>query len=263
MANIVIPYAAVTQQPTSSVGINSNFAEVANKFNAFAVQTDVAKTVNVAHTWAVSQTWSTAQTMPGMTMTGDQLFTDALYDIGKTGATRPRDGFFSRNVTIGATLTAVTLAGALPAASLTGNFTQDMLFTDALFDIGKSGATRPRDGFFSRNLTVGGQAIFTSTTQPIKLQSNAQIVWRNFGNTADAFGIGTDVTDNLRVGVDANFAALWLGFAGKKLSFYGAGGVGGVVQPVIVGAKGGNVALANLLTALGAANLNLVTDNTT
>ncbi len=40
----------------------------------------------------------------GGTMTGDLKFTDALYDIGKSGATRPRDGFFSRNVVIGGTL---------------------------------------------------------------------------------------------------------------------------------------------------------------
>lgn len=37
----------------------------------------------------------------GDTMTGDLLFTDNLYDIGKSGATRPRDGFFSRNLYAG------------------------------------------------------------------------------------------------------------------------------------------------------------------
>jgi len=37
----------------------------------------------------------------------------------------------------------------------------DLLFTDGLFDIGKSGATRPRDLFMSRNLTVGGTAAIT------------------------------------------------------------------------------------------------------
>jgi hypothetical protein len=41
----------------------------------------------------------------GGTLSGDLLFTDALYDIGKSGATRPRDGFFSRNFVIGGTLT--------------------------------------------------------------------------------------------------------------------------------------------------------------
>ena len=34
--------------------------------------------------------------LAGGTMVGDLLFTDALYDIGKIGATRPRDGYFSR-----------------------------------------------------------------------------------------------------------------------------------------------------------------------
>ena len=37
----------------------------------------------------------------GDTMTGSLLFTDATYDIGATGATRPRDLFLSRDATIG------------------------------------------------------------------------------------------------------------------------------------------------------------------
>ena len=40
----------------------------------------------------------------GDTMTGSLLFTDATYDIGASGATRPRDLFLSRNATIGGTL---------------------------------------------------------------------------------------------------------------------------------------------------------------
>jgi hypothetical protein len=45
------------------------------------------------------------------------------------------------------------------AASLT--MSQDLLFTDATYDIGKTGATRPRDLFMSRNLTVGGTTAIT------------------------------------------------------------------------------------------------------
>ena len=44
------------------------------------------------------------------------LFVDATYDIGASGATRPRDLFLSRNATIGGTLAvtgATTLTGAL------------------------------------------------------------------------------------------------------------------------------------------------------
>lgn len=46
------------------------------------------------------------QTIAGTkTLVGDLLFTDATYDLGKSGATRPRDAFFSRNVTVGSLLT--------------------------------------------------------------------------------------------------------------------------------------------------------------
>jgi len=82
--------------------------------------------------------------LAGGTLTGDLKFTDATYDIGKSGATRPPDLFLSRKAVIGGTLT------------LGGNVVSDLLFTDATYDIGKSGATRPRDGFFSRNVAIGG-----------------------------------------------------------------------------------------------------------
>jgi hypothetical protein len=47
-----------------------------------------------------------------------------------------------------------TLLAVLPLAG--GTMVGDIIFTDATYDIGKSGATRPRDGFFSRNMVVGG-----------------------------------------------------------------------------------------------------------
>jgi hypothetical protein len=57
------------------------------------------------------------------------------------------------------------------AATIPIPITQDLLFTDDTYDIGKSGATRPRDGFFSRNTVVGGTmgvtGIATLTAQPI------------------------------------------------------------------------------------------------
>jgi hypothetical protein len=128
MANIIIPHVAVPLAPVPSVGINNNFTEVATKFNTYAVQTDVAKTITVAHTFAA-----------------DILFTDALYDIGKTGATRPRDLFLSRNLVIG---------GSFTFGSLTMPLAQDLLFVDNTYDIGKNGATRPRDVWISRDLKV-------------------------------------------------------------------------------------------------------------
>lgn len=54
---------------------------------------------------------SSALNVNGDTMLGDLKFTDGLYDIGNSGAFRPRDLFISRNETVGGTL------------SLTGNQT--------------------------------------------------------------------------------------------------------------------------------------------
>ena len=65
----------------------------------------------------------------GGTLTGDLLFTDAIFDIGKSGATRPRDGFFSRNLTVGghATLEGVTATGATGTGKLVFNGTPTLV----------------------------------------------------------------------------------------------------------------------------------------
>lgn len=73
--------------------------------------------------------------LTGGTMTGDLKFTDATYDIGKTGATRPRDLFLSRNEVVGGTLDvtgAVTLGNTV---NVTGALTPA-----ALVDISGAGA---------------------------------------------------------------------------------------------------------------------------
>lgn len=58
-----------------------------------------------------------------------------------------------------------TLAQVRPVINDATARVADLLFTDATYDIGKSGATRPRDGFFSRNLTVGARVYAASHFQ--------------------------------------------------------------------------------------------------
>ncbi len=54
------------------------------------------------------------QTFAGTkTLAGDLLFTDATYDIGKSGATRPRDGFFSRNLTVATSISIGAATGGV------------------------------------------------------------------------------------------------------------------------------------------------------
>ncbi len=137
----VTQIAVLTQFVTTSVNavadLNGDLAAIRNQFNALVT----ANNTLISGLTIPSPTITTAIVLP--TLTQDLLFTDGLYDIGKTGATRPRDIFTSRNVSVGGTL------------AVAGNIVSDLLFTDATYDIGKSLATRPRDGFFSRDVEVG------------------------------------------------------------------------------------------------------------
>lgn len=90
----------------------------------------------------------------GDTMTGDLKFTDATYDIGKSGATRPRDFFASRNAVIGGTL-GVTGATTL---SSTLALTSDFAINTNKFTVAASSGNTVVAG----TLDVTGVATFTA-----------------------------------------------------------------------------------------------------
>ncbi len=108
-------------------------------------------------------------TSVGALLTGDLLFTDATYDVGKTGATRPRDLFVSRNVEIGGTTT------------MSGN----LLFnaTDT-YDIGVAnvaatlGVTSPKNMYLTGVLVVGTRAQIPSPLPALHVvqPNNAQVL---------------------------------------------------------------------------------------
>lgn len=117
-------------QVISSSNVNANFG--------LCVLTDTSRTVTVTHTYTATQTLTGGFTTgTAATLGGDLLFTDALYDIGKTGATRPRDLFISRNAVIGGSLTLSTaISKLIPGAtsfSLRNNAdgADNLLITDA------------------------------------------------------------------------------------------------------------------------------------
>ena len=100
-------------------------------------------------------------------LTTNLLFSpDATYDIGASGASRPRDLFLSRDLTVGGTMTVAgginfngnVTVGDSSADTLTINstITSNLIFTDNTYDIGASGATRPRNLYLANNLVVGG-----------------------------------------------------------------------------------------------------------
>ena len=65
-----------------------------------------------------------------------------------------------------ANLSGKTIAVAENTHSITGawTFANHLIFTDATYDIGASGATRPRDLYLSRNAVIGGTLAVTGAT---------------------------------------------------------------------------------------------------
>ena len=82
----------------------------------------------------------------------------------------------------------------------TNHLAHDLLFVDATYDIGKSGATRPRDFFLSRNATIGGTlgvtGVATFTAAPVfsaGLGAAASaltdtVAWTNYSSTSSVTG---------------------------------------------------------------------------
>jgi hypothetical protein len=115
-------------------------------------------------------------TFPG-TINSSLLFTDNSFDIGASGATRPRNLFLAGAATIGGNLSVggtLTLTGgvnlngnvtvgdsAADTLTINATITSNLIFTDNTYDIGASGATRPRNLFLAGNATIGGAQTLT------------------------------------------------------------------------------------------------------
>jgi hypothetical protein len=96
--------------------------------------------------------------LAGLVTTSGAVVVGTTYYVSATaGAITSSAPALSRQVGVAMTTSSLLLAATTAVASLLPNpITQDLLFTDATYDIGKSGASRPRDGFFSRNAVIGG-----------------------------------------------------------------------------------------------------------
>ena len=187
MANIVLPHTAVTGQPVPTIGTNANFVAIRDAFNTYAVQTDVAKTITVTHTWSASQTFSAGFTTAGATVFGaDVGATDGLYDLGKAGATRFRDAFFSRNLTVGGALTVTGAATISSTLAVAGQIT------------GSAGAVIDYSG--ATILTVRNTGVDSNPN--ISIQNDAR-VWQlqTVGARNDSFEINDGTAGVVRLAI--------------------------------------------------------------
>ena len=96
--------------------------------------------------------------LAGLATTASSVVVGSTYYIGATpGAIVTSAPTNSRVVGVADTTSTLILAAtAAVVAAIPNPITQDLLFTANTYDIGKIAASRPRDGFFTRNAVVGG-----------------------------------------------------------------------------------------------------------
>lgn len=170
-------------QVISSSAVNANFA--------LCVLTDTARTITVTHTFTPTQTFTGGfTTAAAVTLGGNLLFTDATYDIGAAGATRPRDLFLSRNAVVGGTLGVTGAATLSSTLNVTGTTTLGSANMGAvtLASITQASATAPATGI----LRVANNNVALST--------------RNAADSADLW-LYTNASDVLRYETSAGVAA--------------------------------------------------------
>jgi Chaperone of endosialidase len=229
-------------------------------------------------------------------LTTNLLFSpDATYDIGASGASRPRDMFLSRNLTVGGTLTlagGVNLNGNVTVGdastdtlTINSTITSNLIFTDNTYDIGASGATRPRSIFLAGSATVGsltsGRVTFSGTSG--LLSDSANLTWDGTtlatggkfgitGNgaapTATALQIGTNGVGsrwvyNTPTGGEHDFSINGVNSAYVAAASVGGFTSGGSVAWSLSNATAGALTLdssANLLVKTSTARANITTD---
>ena len=93
------------------------------------------------------------------TITSNLIFTDATYDIGASGATRPRDLFLSRNALMGGTLGVTGLLTATAGVTSGSNIVSD---TDSTDDLGTTSVRWAN--LYADSIGDSGQALAVKAT---------------------------------------------------------------------------------------------------
>jgi len=123
-----------------------------------------AQTIGVAVSAIAINTSGTIR-LAGLVTTAGSVVVGTTYYVSATpGAITSSAPALSRQVGVAMTTSTLVLAATtVVAASIPNPISQDLLFVDNTYDIGKSGATRPRDLFTSRNATVGSDIVVSGT----------------------------------------------------------------------------------------------------
>lgn len=182
--------------------------------------------------------------------TAYKMPTDGAGDIGETSDKRPANIYTQTKIEVASTL---KLENQLVSSTATLKLAADK---DSTTTLGESAAATTAAG--STDI-VAPQGTATGTGGSVNITSGAG--GATSGNSGDvnidvgAITSGTQGVVNLGV-TDAS--AINIGRSGQSLGFFGTTAT---TKPTVTGSRGGNAALASLLTSL--ANLGLITDSTT
>lgn len=147
----------------------------------FAVSSTTCQSIGMAVSAIPINTAGTIR-IAGLATTAAAVVVGSTYYVSATaGAITTSAPALSRVVGVADTTSTLILAAtSAVAATLPNPIAQDVLFIDATYDIGKSGASRPRDLFQSRNATIGGTlAVTGAATLSSTLASGALTVTGN------------------------------------------------------------------------------------
>lgn len=207
-------------------------------------------------------------TVPG-TVGSNLIFTDNTFDIGASGATRPRNLFLAGAATVGGNLSVggtLTLTGGVnlngnvtvgdsSADTLTINstITSNLIFTDNTYDIGASSATRPRNFFLAGNITAGGNQTLTGA---LTVDSTTDSTSTTTGSIQTDGGVG--IAKALFVGTTTNMAgALTYGGVTLSNSVTGTGSMVLATSPTLVTPALGTPSSGVVTNLTGTASINI------
>ena len=163
-----------------------------------AVTTAGAFTTSGAYALTLTTTGATNVTLPTTgtlaTLDGTETLTNKTFTAPTitsptlTGTISATDLDISGNTTIG--------DASSDTLTVTATITSNLLFTDATYDIGATGATRPRDLFLSRDAVLGGTI---TTTGNASLGGDANVVG-SFSVNTDKFQVAAATGNTLVAG---------------------------------------------------------------
>ena len=170
----------------------------------FAVSSTTCQSIGVAVSAIPINTAGTIR-IAGLATTAAAVVVGSTYYVSATaGAITTTAPAFARVVGVADTTSTLLLAATSAViASLPNPILQDLLFTDATYDIGKSGASRPRDLFQSRNATIGGTLGVTGATTLSSTVATGALTVTGAATVSTTLGVTGATTLSSTVGTGA------------------------------------------------------------